>query len=335
MYKKQLYRIAFISSPLLALLALSPAFMLMNTHVSYLIFILSFLFSYATTLTIWSVNIIILSSVESYKNNYKWKQYLLSYLFVVLLSLLVLAILVINSIQKEPLQLIYNLVNILGINSIILIISNTITLQYKNAQTEKELTNLKIQNLEDEQQQLIKQLQPHFLFNALSTLKYLIKTDAELAEEYLIKLSEFLRFSISSHKNKVVPLSEELQFTFNYIEMQHIRFTGSFTCSIDITEEEIPKYILPIYALQTLVENAIKHNAFTEETPLIVEIVFREGNLIVSNNKIPKFIENKGGVGLQNLSKRYMLFCGKEIQINETIDRFEVIIKLIKKNSVC
>lgn len=335
MYKKQLYKIALSSSPTLALFALSPAFMLTETPKSFLIFILSFIVALMIILVVWEVNIIIISTFELKRIHNKWKQYLLSYLFIIVLSSIVALVLIINSIQRQPLSIIFNIINALGTNTIILVISNIIILQHKNIQTEKELANLRIENLEAEQQQLIKQLQPHFLFNALGTLKSLIRADAELAEEYLIKLSDFLRVTISFHKNKIVPLSEELQFTANYIEMQQIRFAGSFSCSINIPENEINKYSLPIYALQTLVENAIKHNAFAEEIPLIVEIIFREGNLTISNNKIPKFIENRGGVGLQNLSKRYLLFCGEEIQINETTDRFEVTIKLIKRNSTC
>lgn len=335
MYKKQLYKIALISSPMLALFALSPAFMLTETPKSYLIFFLSFIFSLIIILTIWKVNISIISSLELKKNAEKWKQYLLSYLFVILLSSLVLVMLIIISIQKEPLPLIYNTVNILGINSIILIIINIAILQNKNTQKEKELTNLKIKNLEAEQQQLIKQLQPHFLFNALSTLKSLIKNDAELAEEYLIKLSDFLRFTISSHRNKIVSLTEELQFTYNYIEMQHIRFADSFFCKVNIPNNIKSQYQIPIYALQTLVENAVKHNAFTEEDQLYINIYMSDDKLVVSNNKIPKLAEVKGGLGLQNLNKRYVLFCGEEIKINDTPDKFEVTIKLIKKGNLC
>jgi len=335
MYKKQLYKIALISSPILALFGLSPGFMLINSPKTYLTFLLSFIFALLTCMMLWRVNIYIISSFESKKGHNRWRQYIASYSFIIIFSSVVLFLLRINSIQREPLSLIYNSVNMLGINSIILIISNIIILQYKNAQTEKELTNLKIQNLEAEQQQLIKQLQPHFLFNALSTLKSLIKTDAELAEEYLIKLSDFLRFSISSHKNKIVSLTEELQFTYNYIEMQHIRFAGSFFCKINIPEEEKHKYLIPIYALQTLVENAVKHNAFTEEDQLNINIAVEDGKLVVSNNKIPKPNVIKGGLGLQNLNKRYVLFCGEEIKVNETANRFEVTIKLIQKNKIC
>jgi two-component system, LytTR family, sensor kinase len=335
MYKKQLNRIALISSPILALFELSPIFMLTQRPRSYLIFILGFVVALSIILIVWWVNIRILLSFESKKITAKWKRYLFSYSFILVLVALVLFIMLMTSLKKDLPPLLFNIINILGLNTIILFISNLIILQLKKTQTETELTSLRIKNLEAEQQQLIQQLQPHFLFNALSTLKSLMKTDTESAEEYLIKLSDFLRFSITSHRNKIVPLSDELQFTSDYIELQRIRFAGSFSCSIDIPEGKKTKYLIPIYALQTLVENAIKHNAFSEEDPLKVTIGLKDDSLVVSNNKIAKLVLNDGGTGLQNLSKRYALLCREEIKIDETVNSFIVTIKLIQRNQEC
>lgn len=332
MYRKQLQIIALKSSPTLALFAMSPAFMLTETPKSLLIFFLSFVIALMIILVVWEVNIIIISIFESRKSHNNWQKYLLSYLFITALSSVVLLALILNTIQTKPLPLTFNIVNTFGINAIILVICNTIILQHKNTQTEKELANLRIENLESEQQQLINQLQPHFIFNALGTLKSLIRVDAELAELYLIKLSDFLRVTITFHKKQLVPLSEELQFTSNYIELQHIRFSGSLSHSINIHSDKINTYSLPIYALQTLVENAIKHNALSEETPLYINITIHEDHINISNNRIPKYDINKGGVGLQNLNKRYLLTCGEEIHITETLDQFEVKIKLLNTN---
>jgi two-component system, LytTR family, sensor kinase len=198
-------------------------------------------------------------------------------------------------------------------------------------QTETELANLKIKHLEAEQQQLIQQMQPHFLFNTLSTLKSLIKRDAELAEDYLLKLSDFLRFTVSAHENATISLADELKFTNDYIDLQKIRFSGSFFCSISVPEIFRNEYRIPVYALQTLVENAIKHNAFTEVRPLNLSISFQDGFLIVTNNKIPKPIAVTGnGVGLKNLEKRYSSMSFDAVEIDETPQMFTVKIKLLK-----
>jgi len=335
MYKKLLYRTAFISSPILALFELSPIFLLTQYPKTYFNFFLTFAAAFIAVFIVWGVNIFIFSTIGSKKTVKKWKLYVFSYIFIVFFSSLILAILIMNSIQREPFTLAYNAVTLLGLNSIILIISNIIILHIKNTQVENELTNFRITTLEAEQQQLIQQLQPHFLFNALSTLKSLIKTDSELAEEYLIKLSDFLRFSISFHKDKIISLTDEMEFTYNYIEMLHIRFADSFFCEVNIPENVKVQYLIPIYALQTLVENAVKHNAFTKEDQLYIKIFLAKDKLIITNNKIPKLSGIKGGLGLKNLNKRYVLFCGEEIKINETPEQFEVTIKLIKKSDLC
>ena len=201
----------------------------------------------------------------------------------------------------------------------------------KKMQTEAELANFKIRHLEAEHQQLIQQLQPHFLFNSLSTLKSLIKNDADLAEEYLVKLSDFLRFTVSAHENTTVLLADEVQFTSDYIDLQKIRFSGSFFCRMSIPETCKKDYKIPVYALQTLVENAIKHNAFTEAHPLNLSISFQDGFLMVSNNKIPKPISVPGnGVGLKNLEKRYSLMTSNAVEIIDIPESFTVKIKLLK-----
>jgi LytS/YehU family sensor histidine kinase len=124
-------------------------------------------------------------------------------------------------LEKMP-SLLFPLINSLALNTIILIIISSVVNRSKKEQSDKELAILKIKNLEAEQEQLVQQLQPHFLFNALSTLKSLINANAGQAEEYLVRLSDFLRFTISSHANKLVSLDEELKFAGNYIKLQQI-----------------------------------------------------------------------------------------------------------------
>ena len=254
-------------------------------------------------------------------------------LFVALL-LLLMKVTPPHSDMESP-SIVFPFINIITLNIIILIISNTIILRSKKIQADEELANLKIKHLEAEHQQLVQKLQPHFLFNSLSTLKSLIKNDTELAEEYLIKLADFLRFTISAQENKTIPLLDELKFTCDYIDLQQIRFSGSLFSEISIPEEKKLDYNIPVYALQTLVENAIKHNAFTEECPLNLSITYLDGSIIVSNNKIPKpSNNNRIGVGLENLNKRYLLFSGDRIIINDSPQTFSVTIKLVK-NNVC
>jgi two-component system, LytTR family, sensor kinase len=334
MNKKQLFKTALISSPIMAAFEISPAFFLVSDHTSFkfwytlLIFtVLSFVF--------WALNILLLSIEESVKPGKAWKRYLFSYMlaimFVAIIMWLINLLFPFHEKPKDAPSIFFPIINILALNTIILILSNAIILRSKKEQTETELANFKIKHLEAEQQQLIQQMQPHFLFNSLSTLKSLIKNDTELAEEYLVKLSDFLRFTVSAHENTTVLLADEIQFASDYIDLQKIRFTGSFFCQMSLPETCKTEYKIPVYALQTLVENAIKHNAFTEAHPLNLSISFQDDFLIVSNNKIPKpnsIIRN--GVGLKNLEKRYSLMTNNAVEIKDVPDSFTVKIKLLK-----
>ena len=307
MNKNQLFRTALISSPIMAAFEISPVPFLVSSHTSFN-FWYALLGLTLLSLVIWVLNILLISIEESKKPGKTWKRYILSYMLILMLFAIIWLITLFVASHEKPKDapsVLYPIINILALNTIILILSNAIIMRSKKMQTEAELANFKIRHLEAEHQQLIQQLQPHFLFNSLSTLKSLIKNDADLAEEYLVKLSDFLRFTVSAHENTTVLLADEVQFTSDYIDLQKIRFSGSFFCLMSIPENCKKDYKIPVYALQTLVENAIKHNAFTETRPLNLSISFQDGFLMVSNNKIPKPMSVPGnGVGLKNLEKR-------------------------------
>ena len=335
MYKNKLYRTALLSSPIMAAFELSPIFFLQAYG-----YPLNFWFSLTTltilTMLIWGVNIYVINIwVKSgRKNNMEW--YALSYIFTSLLFALLWVVLhlfpKLDESRNRP-SIIFPIINILTLNTIILIISNATIVRSKKEQVDKELAELKIKNLEAEQQTLVGQMQPHFLFNALSTLSSIISTDSDLAKKYVIRLSNFLRYTISAHDHTLIPLSEELRFTQDYIELQKLRFEDSFYCSLTVPNEQIDQYQIPVYALQSLVENAFKHNSFSEEKPLKVSIELKADLLIVSNNKMSKPISLDGerkGVGLKNLNKRYQLIVGKDINIKDTQTEYTVTLKLIQ-----
>lgn len=335
MYKNKLYRTALLSSPIMAAFELSPIFFL-QTHGYPLNF-----WSILTTMTIltmaiWGVNIYVMNIwVKSgRKNNMEW--YALSYIFTLLVFALLWLIssffIELDDNRNKP-SIIFPIINIVTLNTIILIISNAIIVRSKKEQVDKELAELKIKNLEAEQQALVGQMQPHFLFNALSTLSSIISTDPDLAKRYVIRLSTFLRYTMSAHEHVLIPLSEELKFTQDYIELQKLRFEDSFYCSLTVPPEQISQYQIPVYALQSLVENAFKHNSFSDEKPLKVSIELKDDLLIVSNNKRPKpmFLDGeRKGVGLKNINKRYQLIVGKDIDIKDTQTEYTVILKLIQ-----
>lgn len=324
---KSLYRTAIISSIIFAFFEL-PLFYLINRQVTFG-FGFAIIFITLLTLSIWTLNILLVSINKKYqKYNKTWIRFLVSVVIAAAFVALTYSLLPNEDLVdvKKPL-FIFLLVNMFTLNVVFL---RTNIVRRMKEQMEDEITSLKIQDLEAQQLQLKQQLGPHFLFNSLSTLKSLIKTNPPLAEEYLIKLSDFLRFAINANDNNMVKLSDEIQFTSLYIDMQQIRFSDSFFCKISVPQEIQTNHSVPIFAVQSLVENAIKHNTFSEITPLIVKIEAQGNTLTVSNNKSPRHeINTKHGTGLKNLKKRYALIADAEIEVTNTDDLFSVKIELL------
>ena len=322
--RKSLLLTAFISSPLLAIYGVTPLFSLYIidfTYFIYTVIALTFII-----LFFWLINIFL---IDFFSNNKQWKRYLTSFTIIILINLFFLYYLKDFRIrQNTESTLLYPMFLVFEINALILIISNLIILKQKKENTELDLQKLQLNYLEAQKQVLIKQLQPHFLFNTLSTLKSLIKQSPSEAEDYSVKLSDFLRYSIKSYSYDVVSLEEELKFTNDYIELQKVRFQNAFSVTIAISEKMLYNKI-PVYALQSLVENALKHNAFTEKNPLHIKIECSNYILKVSNNKLKKRAQENTGTGLINLNKRYQMITGKTIEIEDSKSEFSVHLNLI------
>ncbi|GAA4327100.1 hypothetical protein GCM10023149_30320 [Mucilaginibacter gynuensis] len=196
--------------------------------------------------------------------------------------------------------------------------------------SELELSRLKTANAEAMNLALKQQIHPHFLFNALNTLKALYHKDTQIADDYIVHMANFLRASIYHNTANISMLKDEVALLMDYLEMQRIRFGAALDCTIDVSNETLNNYYLPSFSLQPLLENAIKHNTFTLEDPLKVKISQQAGWLIVSNHIQKKKMKVAStGYGLANLAERYKLCSGNEIIIEETASIFSVSIKLL------
>jgi LytS/YehU family sensor histidine kinase len=218
------------------------------------------------------------------------------------------------------------------INTLILIVQNLVILQYKKAQSEIENLQLQANISETANLLLRQQIHPHFLFNALNTIKSLYKKDLQQGEDYLVHLANFLRVSISNHTTKTTLIKNELEFCLDYLKMQKIRFGTAIDYSINIPEETIQSRYLPFFSLQPMVENALKHNDLTEERPILITIKEENGFLLVSNNVQPRsYKETSTGQGLLNLTERYRLFGEEGITIKSDSSFFTVGLKILDK----
>ncbi len=224
------------------------------------------------------------------------------------------------------------LVHLLTINLIVLILCELVMLHFRQQKTEMENARLRQTSLEARNSQLRNQLHPHFLFNSLNTLRLLLKKDADKAESYLLKLSEILRASTTSAMNSITDVKDELNLCLSYLQMQELRFGDMLLYDVTNKKLQDAKGKLPVFALQLLAENAIKHNAFTSESPLHIFIDYdEERQLVTVRNKIKakRLTEVTTQTGLRNLDERYRLLSGGHIIVNNTGDEFAVSIKII------
>ncbi len=166
------------------------------------------------------------------------------------------------------------------------------------------------------------QMNPHFLFNSMNVLSSLIYQDADKANVFTKKLSAVYRYLLGTDKYITVTLAEELEFVNNYIYLQKVRFGESIQVEYAIPEEAMQRTVIPA-SIQVLVENAIKHNRCTVDTPLHISIVYQKGIITVTNNLQLRYDVVKSGIGLKNLAMQYEL-QGKKIVVHQNAESFSV-----------
>lgn len=178
------------------------------------------------------------------------------------------------------------------------------------------------------------QVNPHFLFNSFNTLISVIEEDQQMAVAYVEHLSDLYRKIVTYRDKDVITLKEEIEIINDYFFIQKKRFGNNLQLKNNLSEEEQILYRIAPLTLQLLAENAVKHNAISSETPLIIELSIMQKSLIVKNNLNPKVSSEKGaGMGLENIVKRYKLLTKEEVVINKTNCSFNVNIPLLTVHS--
>ncbi|PIA78939.1 histidine kinase [Gaetbulibacter sp. 4G1] len=200
---------------------------------------------------------------------------------------------------------------------------------------QNELLKIEKQQKENELKLLRSQIDPHFLFNNLNTLDSLIDSNTEKAKEYINRLSLIYRYLIKTKDAEVMELSEEIELAENYIFLIKTRFENDYDFKIDIKTTIEDKFI-PTGALQTLLENVVKHNKPQNRSAIKATILIDDTLLKVTNTKSSIHSKNESfGTGLENLKARYKLLSDKEMIIINTDKEFNIsipIIKLIDEN---
>lgn len=197
-----------------------------------------------------------------------------------------------------------------------------------------EAESLKRENLSSQLQALQVQVNPHFLFNSLSSLASLIGEDRELATKFVEELASVYRYLLQQKNEPLVKISEEMMFIRSYIYLHKSRCGNGLSTEISIDKNDEVK-LIPPQTIQMLVENAIKHNITSSGKPLFIKIYTKGSHLIVENNLQLKLShQKKTGTGLQNIRDRYKLLCSKEISIESSEQIFRVSVPMLDREEI-
>lgn len=192
-------------------------------------------------------------------------------------------------------------------------------IQLNRAITEK--TKIERHYVQSQLEGLRNQVNPHFLFNSLNTLVYLIPEDTDKAVRFVQKLSKVYRYVLESRDAQIIPLCEEMDFLQSYIFLLKERFGDNLSVEIADFQHDANTAIVPL-TMQMLFENAIKHNVISTGKPLKIEVFAQNGHLVVRNNLQRKNqVMDSTGVGLDNIRARYQIFTDQSVDVS-TDDQF-------------
>jgi sensor histidine kinase YesM len=204
-------------------------------------------------------------------------------------------------------------------------------LNREKEQNETRVEQLNIAKAQAELEALKNQIDPHFIFNSLNTLSFLITRDPKSARRYNDTLALVYRYILGNRDRDLVLLREEIDFIGNYFYLLKIRFAEAISMVIEITDISAENFLIPPISMQTLVENAIKHNEFTEATPLGIAVSISSDYVIVSN-RMKRISEPQPSskIGLRNLDNRYKLITKRNIIIENNFESFTVKLPIIR-----
>jgi sensor histidine kinase YesM len=278
-----------------------------------------------------------LSGTETGKITYSKKvmipgYYLLGILFMLLLINIIRQVLMAKGLivdlpEKFPYRRVFSGILLCTVLLVIKYTFEVIEVKQKMVLENEQLLR---ESLQARFETLRQQVNPHFLFNSLSTLKTLMRTDVDKAETYLLRLSEVFRYSLQTSTIEKVTLREELDILEAYLFMLKERFGQSLSIDIKIDKPFYDRFVPP-FTLQILVENCVKHNIVSRDKPLLIRIFSNSSSQITVSNNLQRkqSVESSSKVGLANIDRRYQYLSGRHIEIIESQSSFDVVIPLL------
>jgi sensor histidine kinase YesM len=196
---------------------------------------------------------------------------------------------------------------------------------------------LEKEKLETELNYLRYQFNPHFLFNTINSIFFLIHKNPDMASASLAKFSELLRYQLYECNDEQIPLNNEIAYLENFIGLEKLRQNSTLGLTVDISKEEASPVTIAPFLLMTFVENAFKHVSRDTDQSNWIRIQLRQQgrqlDLLVANSCSPfeaNDIFHYSGIGLKNVQRRLdLLYPGRhELSIRNVDGRFEVLLRL-------
>ncbi len=196
--------------------------------------------------------------------------------------------------------------------------------QLKNAELSRAKAEAELAALKN-------QVDPHFMFNSLNSLSYLIGKDPQKASLFTENLAEVYRYILSQKDQTLVMLGDELDFTHKYTELLHLRFGKALHFKKHFNGALDKSFLIPPTSVFVALENAVKHNEISEQFPLQIDIDLHDDHLVITNKiRQKRNLQHSSKIGLKNLDERFKLLTGKNIRSGETeAEIFKVELPLI------
>jgi len=214
----------------------------------------------------------------------------------------------------------FNLSNMIGLTlvfAVIFFIWSVLYFVYNYFERYNKSLKLEASVKEIELSNLKSQLNPHFIFNALNSIRALIDENPEKSKQAVNQLSNILRSSLATGKQELAPFEDELRIVKDYIGLEQIRFEERLKATFEIDDESLD-FLVPPLMVQTLVENGIKHGVskLTQGGSILLKTSVKDDRLKIQVRNSGAYVngerKSSGGMGLDNTTQRLKLIYGDE-----------------------
>jgi len=178
------------------------------------------------------------------------------------------------------------------------------------------------------------QIRPHFLFNSLNSISSLTLSDPEKAREMIVKLSEFMRFSLDYADEKMIKFNKEMNYERLYLDIEKTRFGNKLQITESIPEKCL-NLELPAMILQPLLENAVKYGVYESVNETLIEIKADCSNqkliiVIINTFEADSVLPKGTGTGLKNIAQRLKYIYGNTnlLKVDKNYEKFKVTIEI-------